>query len=207
MRKRSSVVFAVILAILAGRVAAQGVADPQKLYLEGKYDEARRICLERILSAPDDIESYVILSWSLLALERYADAENYALKGYAVRRDPRLTETLGEAAYRLGRNEAALRNFQNYVSAVSEGGKVGIAYYYMGEIYLRLARYAHADICFTSALQYSPGNARWWARLGWAREKAGDFAYAIKAYETALSLDSRLDDAKNGRERVAERLR
>ena len=66
-----------------------------------------------------------MLSWSLVALGRYADAENYALKGYAIRRDPRLTETLGETAYFLGRNDAALRNFQNYVGAVSEGGRVG----------------------------------------------------------------------------------
>jgi tetratricopeptide (TPR) repeat protein len=210
MRKPSSPFLPAVLAILAmlaAPAAAQGSPDAQKLYLEGKYDEARRICLERILQAPDDIESYVVLSWSLLALERYADAENYALKGYAVRRDPRLTETLGEAAYRLGRNEAALSNFQNYVSAVPEGGKVGVAYYFMGETYLRLARFAHADICFTSALQYSPGSAHWWTRLGWAREKAGDFAHALEAYNEALALDPRLEDAKAGKERVAARIR
>jgi cytochrome c-type biogenesis protein CcmH/NrfG len=48
---------------------------------------------------------------------------------------------------------------------------VGIAYYYMGEIYLRLGRFGHADIAFSTALQYSSGNAKWWARLGYAREK------------------------------------
>jgi len=199
------IVAALVLSPLA--CAAQGAAEAQKLYLEGKYDEARRACLEGIRLAPDDIESYVVLSWSLLALERYADAENYALKGYAVRRDPRLTEALGEAAFRLGRNDAALRNFQNYVSAVPEGGRVGLAYYYMGETYVRLARFAHADICFSSALQYSPGNAHWWTRLGWAREKAGDPVHALDAYEKALSIDPRLEDAKSGKERVDARLR
>ena len=88
-----------------------------------------------------------------------------------LRRDPRLTETLGETAYFLGRNDAALRNFQNYVGAVPEGGRVGMAYYYMGEIYLRLGRFGHADIAFSTALQFTPGSAKWWTRLGYAREK------------------------------------
>ena len=178
-----------------------------KLYTDGKFDEARRACLEAIRADPQAIDSYVVLSWSLIALERYADAENYALKGYAVRRDPRLTESLGEAAYYLGRNDAALRNFQNYVSALSEGGRVGIAYYYMGETYLRLARFAHADIAFTAALGYSPGNAHWWTRLGWAREKANDPAHALEAYRRALEIDPRLDDAKAGVERSSARIR
>lgn len=209
MRKPRTVLLSLLAAFAFSQIAAaaQSSAEAQKLYLEGKYEDARRVCLEGIRLSPDDIDSYVILSWSFLALERYADAENYALKGYSIRRDPRLTEALGEAAYMLGRNEAALGNFQNYVSAVSEGGRVGLAYYFMGETYVRLARFAHADICFTSALQYSPGNAHWWARLGWAREKAGDLTHSLEAYEKALSIDPRLEDAKSGKERIAARLR
>jgi tetratricopeptide (TPR) repeat protein len=142
----------------------------------------------------------------LLALKRYADAENYALKGYAIRRDTRLTETLGETAYFLGRNDAALRNFQNYVSAVSEGGRVGFAYYYMGEIYLRLGRFGHADIAFSTALQYTSGSAKWWTRLGYAREKYGDLVHALEAYKKALSIDPRLQDASDGCDRISAKM-
>jgi tetratricopeptide (TPR) repeat protein len=196
------------LALLAGAASwAQDRPDALRLFVDGKYDDARRACLAELASAPDDVESYVVLSWSLIALKRYADAENYALKGYALRRDPRLTETLGETAYFLGRNDAALRNFQNYVSAVSEGGRVGIAYYYMGEIYLRLGRFGHADIAFSTALQYSSGNAKWWARLGYAREKYGDPVHALEAYNKALSLDPRLQDASDGLGRASAKLR
>jgi tetratricopeptide (TPR) repeat protein len=200
-------VAALVLAALAAASSwAQDRPDALRLYVDGKYDEARRACLEEISSSPDNVESYVVLSWSLIALKRYADAENYALKGYALRRDPRLTETLGETAYFLGRNDAALRNFQNYLSAVSEGGRVGTAYYYMGEIYLRLGRFGHADIALSTALQYAPGSAKWWTRLGYAREKYGDAVHALEAYMKALSIDPRQQDASDGADRVSVKI-
>ena len=186
---------------------AQDRPDALRLYVDGRYDDARRACVAELASDPSDIESYVVLSWSLIGLKRYADAENYALKGYALQRDPRLTEALGETAYFLGSNDAALRNFQNYLSVVSEGGRVGVAYYYMGEIYLRLGRFGHADIAFSTALQFSPGSAAWWARLGYAREKAGDAANALAAYRKALALDPKLQDASAGIDRVSSKLR
>jgi tetratricopeptide (TPR) repeat protein len=205
-RKRALAALAAV-ALAAASLWAQDRPDALRLYVDGKYDEARRACLSEIAASPSNIEPYVVLSWSLIALKRYADAENYALKGYALRRDPRLTETLGETAYFLGRNDAALRNLQNYVAAVSEGGRVGIAYYYMGEIYLRLGRFGHADIAFSTALQYSSGSARWWTRAGYAREKYGDAVHALEAYKKALSLDPRLQDASNGADRVSAKLR
>ena len=207
-RLLKSVVGAIAMAALAaGLLWAQDNPDALRLYIDGKYDEARRACLAEISSSAASVDSYVVLSWSLIALKRYADAENYALKGYALRRDPRLTETLGETAYFLGHNDAALRTFQNYVSAVSEGGRVGIAYYYMGEIYLRLGRFGHADIAFSTALQYSSGSARWWTRLGYARERFGDAVHALEAYKKALTLDPRIQDASDGAERASAKLR
>lgn len=198
------------LALAALAVAcplAQDRPDALRLYVDGKYDDARRACLAEIVASPANVDSYVVLSWSLVALGRYADAENYALKGYEVRRDPRLTETLGETAFFLGRNDAALRNFQNYVGAVNEGGRVGTAYYYMGEIYLRLGRFSHADIAFSTALQYSPGSAKWWTRAGYAREKQGDAVHSLEAYEKALSIDPHFQDASDGAGRVSAKLR
>jgi tetratricopeptide (TPR) repeat protein len=196
-----------LAALISGPAAAQDGPDALKLYLDGKFEEARRACLDEISARPDGIEPYVVLSWSLVSLERWADAENYAQKGIALRRDPRLVEVLGEATYFLGRNEAALRSFQEYVAAVPEGGRAGVAFYYMGEIYLRLVKYAHADIALSAAVQYSPGNARWWTRLGWAREKAADFDHAIEAYKKALSIAPRLQDALDGIDRCNADLR
>ncbi len=197
-------VFSVLAPLAWGQDAA---VEAQRLHDLGRYEDSRRMALEAVSSDGNDLDSYVILCNDLLALGRFADAQNYALKAYLLKRDPRITEILGEAAYNLGNNEAALKHLQNYVAASPEGESVGRAFFFMGEIFLRLARYSHADIAFTSALQFVPGNARWWARLGWAREKANDRGGALEAYSRALVLEPSLEDATLGQARVQSAIR
>ena len=84
-RKAPAALALIVLAVAASW--AQDRPDALRLYVDGKYDEARRACLAEIASSPANVEPYVVISWSLVALGRYADAENYALKGYALRRD------------------------------------------------------------------------------------------------------------------------
>lgn len=195
-------------AVVQGPAAQEARVDALKLYREGKYEEARVGCLAEISANPANIEPYVVLGWSLVALERYADAEVYARKAYTeVRKDPRVMETLGEAAYFLGKNAESLRWLQAYITALPEGSRVASSYYYMGEIYIRTAQWAHADIAFRTALLYEPSNARWWSRLGYAREQGGELRYALAAYDEALRINPGLTDAALGRDRVAKRIR
>lgn len=195
--------FFLLLCLLPLGLFAQSSLDQaQKLRAQGRFEDSRIMALDLLSRNSADLEAQILLCQDLLGLKRWADAENYGLKAWALRRDPRVSEILGEASYNLGRNDTALRHFRNYVSAVPEGSGVGSAYYYMGEIYLRLARYAHADIAISTALQFTPGNARWWSRLGWAREKANDRSGALAAYSQALKLEPHLEDALLGRDRV-----
>lgn len=203
---------ALLLALAAGLAPDLGAQVPKpdalKLYREGRYEESRVQCLQEISQDPANIEAYVVLGWSLVALGRYADAEVYARKAYdEVRKDPRVMETLGEASYFLGKNDQALRWFQSYITALPEGTRVASSYQYMGEIYIRTSRWGHADIAFRTALQFEPSNARWWTRLGYAREMGGDLRYSLEAYDAALKINPGLTDAQLGRERVAKLLR
>lgn len=203
---------ALILALATGPASDLGAQTPRpdalKLYREGRYEESRVQCLQEISQDPANIEAYVVLGWSLVALGRHADAEVYARKAYdEVRKDPRVMETLGEAAYFLGKNDQALRWFQSYITALPEGSRVASSYQYMGEIYIRTSRWGHADIALRTALQFEPSNARWWARLGYAREMGGDLRYALEAYDAALKINPGLTDAQLGRDRVSKRLR
>ena len=92
--------------------------------------------------------------------------------------------------------------FQDYIANVPENGsRVGKAYYYMGEIYIRQARYEHADISFTAAVRSEPLLDYWWTRLGYAREMTGDWRNAIAAYDKALSLNAAQRDASLGKTR------
>ena len=173
----------------------------------GRFEEARKIALAALAADPNDLEASVLLSESLLQLNRPADAANYASKAWEKRKDPRLAEIIGEASFDVGRNDEALTWLRYYLASLPEGPRAGIAYYLSGEIYLRLGRFGHADMAFSAAIYHSPGNAQWWSRLAWAQEKAGDFKQALKSYESALSIDPRFDDAVIGRQRVLSRLR
>lgn len=176
------------------------------MYREGRYEEARTTCLAELAADPANIESYVVLCWSLLALERYADAELYAGKAYVtVRRDPRIVEALGEAAYYLGKNEDALERFREYINLLPDGSRIGTVYYLIGEIYLRMERLEHADIALRTAIQYEPRNALWWARLGYVRERSSSWTHALAAYDKALEANPAFVDAIRGRERVVAR--
>lgn len=208
MPARRVLLACLMLLCVAMGALAQAKPDALKLFREGRYEEARVVCMAELEANPANIESYVVLGWSLLSLGRYADAELYATRAYErVRRDPRIIEVMGEAAYFQGKNEQALAHFQSYINLLPDGSRMGLVYFFMGEIYLRKERWSHADIAFRTAVQYEGSNARWWARLGYAREKNGEWLYATEAYEQALKLDPALLDAKQGRDRVLARAR
>ena len=76
----------------------------------------------------------------------------------------------------------------------------------MGEIYIRQARYQHADIALSSAVRKEPLLEKWWIRLGYAREMAGNYYQAVEAYDEALRLNSSSVDAERGRTRVSAKL-
>ncbi|HSV55970.1 MAG TPA: tetratricopeptide repeat protein [Magnetospirillaceae bacterium] len=204
--------FLVLLALISAQYPGPGAQAPRpdalRLFREGKFEEARIQCLREIAEDPNNIEAYVVLGWTLVAMGRYADAEAYARRALEeVRRDPRIMETMGVAAFFLGKNDQALRWFQTYVTVLPEGSRVASSYQHMGEIYIRTSRWGHADIALRTALQFEPTNARWWTRLGYAREMGGDHRYALEAYEAALRINPRLTDAQLGRERVLRALR
>ena len=149
-----------------------------------------------------------VLCWSLIATDRYLEAEQRATEARKLNSyDTRLMEALGEAKYFLGKNNEALSMFQRFIANASETSKdIGLVYYYMGEIYVRQSRFQHADIAFSAAVRSAPTKDYWWTRLGYAREKTGDYKSALTAYEKALSLNASQYDAKNGKERCQKKL-
>lgn len=182
--------------------------DALVLYQNGRYAEAIQICEQELQENPNRIESYVVMCWSLVRNRQYSEAEQRANEGLKLSPyDLRLIEILGEARYYLGKNNGAMEQFQKYVSSAPESGsRVGTAYYYMGEIYIRQARYQHADIALTVAVKKEPLLERWWLRLGYAREMAQNYYQAAEAYDEALRLNSSSVEAERGRERVYARL-
>lgn len=189
-------------------LGAQQQADALELYRGGQYAQAVQVCLQELQERGSDqskrrMDSYSVLGWSYIRLGQYENALNYARQARnEVRYDIRIIEIEAEALFYLGQNLEALTLFEEYVSLSSTGERIDVVYYFMGEIFLRLAEYRHADIAFSTALHHSPEIARWWARLGYTREQITDLDGAEQAYSTALELQPSLEEARVGLERV-----
>jgi len=209
--KMKKILFALFLCVLFAQLFAQTTTkkDALVLYNNGKYSESVQVCEEELKENPNRIEAYVVMCWSLVKNKQYAEAEVRATEGLAISAfDLRLIEILGEARYYLGKNAGAMEQFQKYVaSAQDNGSRVGSAYYFMGEIFIRQGRYQHADISLSAAVKKEPLSDYWWIRLGYAREMAGNYLEALEAYDEALRLNSSSIDASRGRERVKDKVK
>lgn len=194
--------------LLAIDVSAQNrSADALVEYRAGNYERAIQICRDDISVNPNSLESHVVICWALSRLNRYEEALRFARAGRVINRhDARIVEILGEIHYFQGLNDEALQYFQEYISLVQEGQRIEMIYYYMGEIYIRQGKFRHADISFTTAVHWVPGNAEWWVRLAYARENSGDLSSALEAYERALSLNPQMTDARRGLDRIRSAL-
>jgi len=172
-------------------------------YRAGNYERAIQICRAEIEDNPDNLESHVVICWSLVRLNRHEEALRFARLGRSISRyDVRLIEIMGEIYFYQGIYNEALKHFQEYASLAPEGQRIDAVYYFMGETFIRLGKFRHADIALSTAVYWVPGNASWWVRLAYTRENAGDLSSAIEAYERALSLNPQLNDAQRGLDRI-----
>jgi tetratricopeptide (TPR) repeat protein len=207
MNSIRSAAVAVLLAAAGSVVFAQVKPDALAEYRLGNFERAIQICQEEIADDPGSLESYVVSCWSLLRLGRYAEALRSARVARSLSRyDARVAEILGEAYYYQGSNNEALQYFQEYVNLAPGGQRIENVYYFIGEIYIRMGKYRHADIALSTAVHWMPGNAAWWTRLAFARENAGDLTEAVTAYERALALNPQLPDARRGLDRTRQAL-
>ena len=202
----AGIVVSFLICLFPFYLYAQKGPDALVLYREGRYKEAASVCFEEIKRMPRNIDSYVVLAWALLADERYQEAADWTVKGRSVSQyDPRLIESHAQALYHLGRNEESLRLFEDYIAYAPNGTKVSGVYYHIGELYLRMAKYRHADIAFSTAIRLEPLNSLWWTRLAYSREQAKEYRAALEAYSSALQLNKNSTDAQKGYDRVLHR--
>ena len=198
-----------ILVCLSFSLFSQEKADALKLYRKGDYLKAAEVCQSEIEVKPNNVDSYVVLCWALIANHQYAEAEVWGNKARTIApNDARVIKNLAESKYYQGKNDEALELFQTYISNVRNDSKdIASIYYFLGEIYIRKGYFHHADIAFSQAVMMSPLKDVWWVRLGYAREMAKDYKLSLKAYDKALTLNSQNAEAKSGKARVLPHIR
>jgi tetratricopeptide (TPR) repeat protein len=200
-----AVIFIFVTAVFT--VFPQTAPDALNEYRQNNFERSVQICKDEITANPNNLESHVVICWSLIKLGRYDEALTYARTARSLSRyDARVAEILGEIYYFQGNNNEALRYFQEYVNIAPTGSRIELGYYYIGEIFIRTGKFRHADIALSTAVHWMPSNAAWWTRLAYARENAGDYIQAVEAYEKAIALNSQLTDARRGLDRVRQTL-
>ncbi len=182
----------------------------RQLEQSGKASEAARAfssslsVIEKLVqSKPGDLDIVSLQAWNLFRLGRHKDVVSVAQKALASSRDFRIMETLAESLYFLGSSEEALKYFTQYMElAPHSDDRMSSAYYYMGECYLRLRKYEHADIAFSTATAMEKGMYYWWYRLGVVKENPSKYKQAYDVFEKALALNPGFQIARDAQARV-----
>ncbi|MCE1195981.1 tetratricopeptide repeat protein [bacterium] len=190
--------------------AAQAYQYGRQLQSGGKEADAAKAfnsslaAVEKLLAAEPGNADYLSLQcWNLFRLGRHKDVVAAAQKALRTVKDFRIMETLAESLYFLERSDEALKYFASYFELAPPGEeRMSSAYYYVGECYMRLKKYEHADIAFSTATAMEQGMYYWWYRLGVAKENLGQYKRAYEMYGKALALSPAFKFAKEGQERV-----
>ena len=154
------------------------------------YNESVRICLEELNRNGSNMDSYTVLTWTLLRQRRYAEVINWGDRALRINAgDYRVVETMGEAYFYLNDYEHSLIMMQRYAASMPRGDRASTVYFFMGEIYRNQRKYLHADIAYTTAVTLEGSMFLWWYRLGTVREASGEYASAVEAYEKSLALN------------------
>lgn len=169
------------------------------------YQEAIAICQQDLAANARNMDAYTIYCWSLVRLNRHQEAVNIGTRALAVRNDPRIVESMGEAYFYLDNYRDSLRNMESYTDTAPRGERVSTAYFFMAEIYRLTRRYNLAEFAYTAAVFYEPALPLWWYRLGTVREEIGDHSGAVDAYNRALRLRPDYPEASDGLRRVQNR--
>lgn len=211
------ILFVLLSILLISPFFAQTKQDALALYRNGRsfeaanqteqakaaFSQAVTVCNEELKEKPNNIESYVVLGWSLLRLENYNECINISLNALKINsKEYRIIETLAEAYFYKNNYTESLKMFEQYVNGLPNGDRVSTAYFFIGEIYRILHRYEHADIAYCMALKKDSNIPLWWYRLGRAREDNGNKTGAKQAYEKAIQLRPVYPDAQAALKRV-----
>ena len=184
-------VFAALLALLllqTPRVAGEVCYFAgSKFYAAGNYQAAVGAFKGAVRLDPYFARAHVELGSSYLALKKYAQAEEAFLKARSIKDESCASCGLGLTYYRLGRHDAAEKEFKR---AMSLNPDDSCAYDQSGRMYYDLGKYPEAIAAFKRALTLNPSFGTYFY-LGNSYVYARDYEPGVDAYKKAIQLNSK----------------
>ena len=166
-----------------------------RLYDEGDYDGAIEMLKEGLVLYPHAVDLYVGLGYTRLAREEYAWARQAFAQALAL--EPDNEDALvgaGEALFRLGRDEEALKHFDRvWRNGAADDLDLLLS---MGRTLYRERYYAEAREAFDRAVELFPESADAVAALAYTVHRQGDEDESKRLLRRALELDPALYEAR-----------
>jgi tetratricopeptide (TPR) repeat protein len=190
-----AVLAAAALLVSSALARGRGPEEARDLLRRGRAPEAEALLAAAAAAAPGDREIRLALGEVRRLRCRLGEAEDAFRRALAERpRDALARAGLAEVHLLAGRPEDALREA---VAAVDEGdgSSGGRAHRAKALALLELGRTDLALAAARRAAALSPDDARCLEALGAAEFRAGDLARSRAAYEGAVALDPRAEDA------------
>jgi len=170
------------------------------------YARSIAVCDGELAIDPKRMDAYAVKCWSLFRMNRHQEVISTGKTALKIIFDARIAEAMGESYFFLGNNDLAIQSFTKYLESGQFGDRISTAYFFLGETYLRMHKWSHADISYTTAVKLEPSMSRWWYRLGQVCENLGDWQRAIDAFNKALSLSPGMQEATEGLARAKAKL-
>lgn len=179
--------------------------DAVELYKDGNYNEAIDVTLSEIKENPLNLDSYVVLSWSLMKIGEYQKVLLYAKEAQKIKaQDPRLIYVLAEANYYLKENDESLKYFFDYLqlSTSLSYRKLNEVYYYVAKIYLRKKEFQKFDFILSYALKIFPNDEKLNLLMAFNYEMKNNMQASAEYYRRVLKINPNSKDAILGSSRI-----
>lgn len=166
-----------------------------KLYGEGKFSQAERVCRQIIGARPEHADAHNILGVSLQALGRGDDAIAELRRAVKLAAQaPNLRANLGEVLRQNGQADEAAKELEK---AVELEPKNPPALNNLGIIHFDQGKFLDAANYYRRALEIRPHMAEALNNLGNALRATGDVEGALSAYQDALTYRENYPEAYN----------
>jgi Flp pilus assembly protein TadD len=174
---------------------AKAIEMAGRLYAQGDFAAAERVCRQLIAARPDSSDAHNILGVTLARLDRVDEGVAELRRAIAINGGPASYHAnLGEVLRQAGRLDEASEAIAQAIRLQPDNpqalNNLGIVHYERGEFEAAVASYRRA-------LELRPGMAEALNNLGNALRATGDREAAMDAYRQALAQRSHYPEAHN----------